>query len=186
MQGAGQGARGVLVRRLGVQGVGAQGAWRAGALGTRARGRAERAGGRRTLARAQARGAGTRGALGLAAAGGTGERQARASGRQARGALGRGRDKQARARDRQARARQAGRSRRGRAGLDWLGGRRAAWELGARPGRAAWPWAVYSVHSAHFRSVLTRFFFVLSHQMNTVHCKIKFFRKKKKIFIKFK
>ena len=28
----------------------------------------------------------------------------------------------------------------------------------ARPGRLGWPWAVHSVHSAHFRSVLTRFF----------------------------
>ena len=63
-------------------------------------------------------------------------------------------------------------------------GRSAAWALGTRPGCAGWPWAVHSVHSAHFRSVLTRFFF-LSHQMNTVHCKIKFFRKKI-IFIKFK
>ena len=53
------------------------------------------------------------------------------------------------------------------------------WACGAaRPGRLGWPWAVHSVHSAHFRSVLTRFFF-LSHQMNAVHCKIKFFRKKK-------
>ena len=26
------------------------------------------------------------------------------------------------------------------------------------PGRLGWPWAVHSVHSAHFRSVLTRFF----------------------------
>ena len=30
--------------------------------------------------------------------------------------------------------------------------------LGALPGRLGWPWAVHSVHSAHFRSVLTRFF----------------------------
>ena len=57
--------------------------------------------------------------------------------------------------------------------------------LGARPGRAAWPWAVHSVHSAHFRSVLTRFFF-LSQQMNTVHCKIKKIFEKKIIFIKIK
>ena len=41
-------------------------------------------------------------------------------------------------------------------------GRRAAWALGARPGRVGWPWAVHSVHSAYFRSFLTRFFF-LSH-----------------------
>ena len=46
-------------------------------------------------------------------------------------------------------------------------GMQVAWALGARPGlrardlgagRAGWPWAVHSVHSAHFRSVLTRFF----------------------------
>ena len=40
-----------------------------------------------------------------------------------------------------------------------LGAGRAAWALGARPGRLGWPWAVHLVHSAHFRSVLTRFFF---------------------------
>ena len=28
---------------------------------------------------------------------------------------------------------------------------------GARPGRACWPWAVHLVHSAYFRSVLTRY-----------------------------
>ena len=50
------------------------------------------------------------------------------------------------------RQRRAGRAQQGR-------GRRAAWALGARPGRAGWPWAVHSVHSAHFQSVLTRFFF---------------------------
>ena len=62
-----------------------------------------------------------------------------------------------------------------------LGAGRAAWalgarpgRLGARPGRLGWPWAV---HSAHFRSVLTNFF-SLSYQMNTVHCKVKFFGKK--------
>ena len=38
-------------------------------------------------------------------------------------------------------------------------GRRTAWAVGARPGVVlGWPWAVHSVHSAHFRSVLTRFF----------------------------
>ena len=36
-------------------------------------------------------------------------------------------------------------------------GARQARGLGA--GRAGWPWAVHSMHSAHFRSVLTRFFF---------------------------
>ena len=67
-----------------------------------------------------------------------------------------------------ARGRQARGSRRGRT-------------RGPRLGRAGW---LRAVHSAHFRSVLTRFFF-LSHQMNIVHCKIKFFRKKNNI-IKFK
>ena len=75
---------------------------------------------------------------------------------------------QAQAGGRALRARQAGR---------WARGRQA---LGGRGARGlGWPWAVHSVHSAHFRCVLTRFFFFLSHQMNTVHCKIKFFRKKK-------
>ena len=73
-------------------------------------------------------------------------------------------------------AQAAGRQARARQGAAGLGARPCtAWALGARPGRLGWPWAVHSVHSAHFRSVLTRFFF-LSHQMNTVHCK-----KKKKI-----
>ena len=36
------------------------------------------------------------------------------------------------------------------------GGRQGAGR--ARPGRLGWPWAVHLVHSAHFRSVLTRFF----------------------------
>ena len=48
--------------------------------------------------------------------------------------------------------RRAGRAQQGR-------GRHATWALGARPGRLGWPWAVHSVHSAHFQSVLTRFFF---------------------------
>ena len=60
-------------------------------------------------------------------------------------------------------------------------GAQAAWALGARPRRLGWHWAVHSVHSAHFRSVLTRFFF-LSQQMNTVHCKIKFFFFKNNIY----
>ena len=36
--------------------------------------------------------------------------------------------------------------------------RQGAGRAGGKPGRAGWPWAVHSVHSAHFRSVLTRFF----------------------------
>ena len=86
----------------------------------------------------------------------------------------------------------AGRAGAGRAAGRWAHGRAlGARQAGAgcaghaRPGRLGWPWAVHLVHSAHFRSVLTRFFF-LSHQMNTVHCKIKNFSKKKIIFIKFK
>ena len=51
----------------------------------------------------------------------------------------------------------------GRAGARASGsgaGRAAGrWERGrARPGRLGWPWAVHSVHSAHFRSVLTQYF----------------------------
>ena len=49
---------------------------------------------------------------------------------------------QAQARGKALGARQAGAGRAGR----------------VRPGRLGWPWAVHSVHSAHFRSVLTRFF----------------------------
>ena len=101
-------------------------------------------------------------------------RAARAGARQA----GVARGAAAGARGARGRARQQARARAERAGQGQLGGRRAAWALGARPGCLGWPWAVHSVHSAHFRSVLTRFF-SLSHQMNTVHCKVKFFRKKK-------
>ena len=36
-------------------------------------------------------------------------------------------------------------------------GVRSRGAAGALPGRAAWPWAVHSVHSAYFRSVLTRY-----------------------------
>ena len=53
-----------------------------------------------------------------------------------------------------------------RQGRCWARGAREAQALCARPctawawpGRLGWPWAVHSVHSAHFRSVLTRFFF---------------------------
>ena len=35
---------------------------------------------------------------------------------------------------------------------------RAGWALGARPGRAGWPWAVHSVHSACFWPGSTRYF----------------------------
>ena len=84
-------------------------------------------------AAASARGAqaGTRAGVGAT---GRGERHGRA-----RGQLG----------GRRARGRAAGVGARG------AGRGRAAW---AWPGRLGWPWAVHSVHSAHFRSVLTRFF----------------------------
>ena len=78
-----------------------------------------------------------------------------------RGARGAQRARQAGARGRarqQARARGAcGAGLAGRQARS-LGAGCAAWALGAQPGRAGWPWVVYSVHSAHFRSVLTRFF----------------------------
>ena len=45
--------------------------------------------------------------------------------------------------------------RRARQGL--AGARQGA--AGAQAGRAGWPWAVHSVHSAYFRSVLTRYCF---------------------------
>ena len=60
--------------------------------------------------------------------------------------------RRARARGASSRARQArGRGATGAQGVSGLGA-----------GREGWPWAVHSVHSAYFRSVLTRFFF-LSH-----------------------
>ena len=103
-------------------------------------------------------------------AGMLGARGRGAQGAQAAWALGRWAAR-ARARGALERAAAGGASVRGRAGRAQQG----RWALGARPGRLGWPWAVHSVHSAHFRSVLTRFFF-LSQQMNTVHCKIKFFQ----------
>ena len=142
--------------------MGSAGARWAGALGARRQalqacvgaGRGEQAGAGRRQQRVSAAGA-----WACAAAG---RRRRRAAGRWAlRRALG-ARKGAGRAAGRALGARQAGAGRAGR----------------ARPGRLGWPWAVHSVHSAHFRSVLTRFFF-LSHQMNTVHCKIKCFRKKK-------
>ena len=88
--------------------------------------------------------------------------------------MGAGRGAQADVGGRAGRRRQAAaaRERSGRVGVrgSWaqaqeggraLGARQAgAGRTGrARPGRLGWPWAVHSVHSAHFRSVLTRFFF---------------------------
>ena len=59
----------------------------------------------------------------------------------------------------------AGRALQGRwacaAGALGVRSRGAAGALGVRSrgaGRVGWPWAVHSVHSAYFRSVLTRYF----------------------------
>ena len=136
-------------RLLGVQALGRR--WRArsvlgergvcwACVGERARAQAWALAGAHEASRRQqrARGAQTGARAGLGAEG---------RGR-ARGAARQG----ARAAGRQARARQGSRPGRG------LGAGRAAWALGARPGRLGWPWAVHSVHLAHFRSVLTRFF----------------------------
>ena len=70
------------------------------------------------------------------------------------------------------------RSLRGRAG--WAAGSRPGF-LGARPGRWARGQALGSALGAlgPFSIRFDSFFFFLSHQMNTVHCKINFFRKKK-------
>ena len=107
-----------------------------------------RAGGARRARQAGLSGRGAQGVLGragLACWGAQGGRRTGASAR-ARGRAAAGRR----------RRRAAGRWARGRA----LGERQAgAGREGlARPGRLGWPWAVHSVHSAHFRSVLTRFF----------------------------
>ena len=57
-----------------------------------------------------------------------------------------------------ARERSGGRGRARQLGAG-AGGRQGAGRAGpARPGRLGWPQAVHSVHSAHFRFVLTRFF----------------------------
>ena len=65
-----------------------------------------------------------------------------------------------------------GRQGAGRAvGKRWACGARAAWAPGLALGSALGALGPFSIR---FDS-----FFFLSHQMNTVHCKIKFFRKKK-------
>ena len=94
---------------------------------------------------------------------------------EARGARGR------RAGGRRAGGRERGQARRGRAGA------RGAWPAWAWPGRwmgaQVGPTGPVLVQCAP-GSVLARFLdpvrlgIFLSHQMNTVHCKIKFFRKK--------
>ena len=127
------------------------------------------AGRRKQVAAARERngGVGVRGSRAQAQAGGRalGARQGagRAVGRWARGRQGAGR-----AAGRALGARQAGAGRAGRAaGRCWA---RAAWLPGLALGSALGALGPFSI----------RFdlFFFLSHQMNTVHCKIKFFRKK--------
>ena len=59
-----------------------------------------------------------------------------------------------------------------------LGAGRAAWARGLALGSVLGALGPFSIR---FDS-----FFFLSHQMNTVHCKIKFFFEKQIIFIKFK
>ena len=50
---------------------------------------------------------------------------------------------------------------------------RTAWALGARPVRTGWAsWVL--VHPAWFSTWFFDSVFFLSHQMNTVHCKINF------------
>ena len=126
-------------------------------------------------------GRGAQGAWGVQASG-----RAGAGGRA--GAQGRARASGSWARGRALGARQsAGRAAAGRwahggralgaAGRRWARGARAAWAPGLALGSALGALGPFSIR---FDS-----FFFLSHQMNTVHCKIKFFRKKKK-FIKFK
>ena len=113
----------------------------------------------------------------LQAGGRAGERQARWARRRA----GRAGERQARARagERQLGAGAGGRQGAGRAaGRRRARGARAAWAPGLALGSALGALGPFSIR---FDS-----FFFLSHQMNTVHCKIKFFRKKKIIFIKFK
>ena len=126
-----------LSRRLGVgqaQGargacVGSAGARWAGALGARKQARQECVGaGRGTQAGVRGR---------------AGRRRQAAAARERSGRVGvRGSWAQAQAGGRALGARQAGAGRMGP----------------SRPGRLGWPWAVHSVHSAYFRSVLTRFF----------------------------
>ena len=94
------------------------------------------------------------------AGGRAGERQARGARRRAAGARGA-----------RARGRAAARRRRRRAAGRWARGARAAWAPGLALGSALGPFSI------RFDS-----FFFLSHQMNTVHCKIKIFQKKQYIY----
>ena len=87
------------------------------------------------------------------AGGALGARQGAASARADARARVRAHGQQARGRQATARGACAAGARKAR-GLD---AGPAAWALGARPGRTGWPWAVHSMHSAYFRSVLTRY-----------------------------
>ena len=108
-------------------------------------------------------------------------RGAQAGARAGVGAAGRGREQEAarqgaRAAGRQERAGQG--RRRGRAG-------RWAWARGVRGLGVAWaPGLALGSALSALGPFSIRFdsFFSLSHQMNTVHCKVKFFRKKNIIY----
>ena len=111
-------------------------------------------------------------------AGHAGARRASVLGREGRQAHGRWRAR-ARSGERQLGAGAGGRQGVGRAASRrWARGARAACTTRLALGSALGALGPFSIR---FDS-----FFFLSHQMNTVHCKIKFFPKKKKKFIKFK
>ena len=149
--------------------------------------RAERAAGGRERAwragRARVRRASVLGRAGRACWGAQGERaeacKASVLGRAGRQEHGRWRAR-VRASERQLGPGASGRQGVGRAaGRRWACAARAAWAPGLALGSALGALGPFSIR---FDS-----FFFLSHQMNTVHCKIKiFFSKKKIMFIKFK
>ena len=114
--------------------------------------------------RAWARGRGRRWALGradgrgaqaLGRAGRTWQTGGRRAGAGKRANTG-GRAGGSGARCRRTLSRRAGRG--GRRGRARRTRGRAGWALGARPGRAGWPWVVHSVHSACFWPGSTRYF----------------------------
>ena len=130
-------------------------------------------------------------ALGARRAGGLQARRARGrSGRRVRGRRTLGRGAAGARQQRTGRAGNKRQARRGRVGAHgWAHGAHGARPAWAWPGRwmgaQAGPAGLVLVHCAP-GSVLARFFdpvrlgIFLSHQMNTVHCKIKFFFSKKK------
>ena len=89
-------------------------------------------------------------------AGRAGARRASVLRRVGRQAHGRWRAR-ARAGERQLGTGAGGRAR-ARASGSWAQAQAGGRALGALPGRLGWPWEEHSMHSAHFRSVLTRFF----------------------------